>query len=166
MRISLIVAMAANRVIGRDGTIPWSLPGEQLIFKRITWGHTLIMGRKTHEDIGRPLAGRVNIVVSRRSDYCSEGCLTATSLRSALELCPAGETEAFVIGGGGLFRESLALADRVYLTAIPVEVPGDTYFPEIPESDFAVLASQRFEGPQPYDFLIYGRIREAAIRPE
>jgi dihydrofolate reductase len=158
MRISLIVAMAENRVIGRDGTIPWKIPGEQKMFRRITLGHSLIMGRKTHEDIGRPLPDRLNIVVSRRPGYQPAGCLKADSLENALALCPAEETEAFIIGGGELFRESIHLADRLYLTVVPVTVAGDTFFPEIPES-FAVVASQNVNEPSPYILHIYDRVR-------
>lgn len=158
MRISLIAAMARNRVIGRSGTIPWKIPGEQKMFKRVTLGHTLIMGRKTYEDIGRPLPGRLNIVVSRRPDYRPPGCLKAGSLEAALALCPPGETEAFVIGGGGLFREALPLADRIYLTEVPLEVPGDTFFPEIPD-DFATASSENVPGETPYVVHVYERVR-------
>jgi dihydrofolate reductase len=158
MRISLIVAMAENRVIGRGGSIPWKIPGEQKMFRRITLGHTLIMGRKTYEDIGRPLPGRLNIVISRRPDYQPAGCRTADSLESALALCPTEETEAFIIGGGELFRESIRLADRIYLTVVPVSVPGDTFFPEIPEI-FAMSASEHVTGPSPYVLQIYDRVR-------
>jgi dihydrofolate reductase len=162
MRISLIVAMSQNRVIGRGGSIPWKIPGEQKLFKRITLGHSLIMGRKTHEDIGRPLPERLNIVVSRRKDYGATGCLVADSLAAALDLCPAGETEAFVIGGGQLYREALPLADRIYLTLIPAAVPGDTFFPEF-SGEFALTACEPFSGPQPYALHIYDRI---SARPE
>jgi dihydrofolate reductase len=158
MRISLIVAMAENRVIGRGGSIPWKIPGEQKMFRRITLGHTVIMGRKTHEDIGRPLAGRLNIVVSRRKAYHPAGCLKADSLEGALALCPRKETEAFIIGGGELFRESLPLADRIYLTVVPVTVPGDTLFPEIPEA-FAITRSEPVAGPSPYVLHVYERVR-------
>jgi dihydrofolate reductase len=161
MRISLIAAMAENRVIGRQGTIPWRVPGEQRMFKRITLGHTLIMGRKTHEDIGRPLPGRVNIVISRQPGYRSEGCLTADSLGAALALCPAGETEAFIIGGAELFREGLAVADRLYLTEIPVRVGGDTFFPELPGGVFELTSSRPFAEPQPFTLKIFDRIRSA-----
>jgi dihydrofolate reductase len=158
MRISLIVAMAENRVIGRGGSIPWKIPGEQKMFRRITLGHTLIMGRKTYEDIGRPLPERLNIVVSRRPDYQPPGCLRADSLENALALCPTGETEAFIIGGGELFRESIGLADRIYLTVVPVSVPGDTLFPEIPGA-FAISATEHVAGPSAYVLHIYDRVR-------
>jgi dihydrofolate reductase len=158
MRISLIVAMAENRVIGRGGSIPWKIPGEQQMFRRITLGHTLIMGRKTHEDIGRPLPGRLNIVVSRRRGYQPEGCLKADSLENALALCPAEETEAFIIGGGELFRETIAVADRIYLTVVPLRLPGDTFFPEIPEA-FVIVSSEHVAGPSSYVLHVYERVR-------
>jgi dihydrofolate reductase len=161
MRVSLIVAMARNRVIGQRGTIPWKIPGEQRMFRRVTLGHALIMGRRTHEDIGRPLPDRLNIIVSRRPGYRADGCLTAGSLAEALALCPAGETEAFIIGGGQLFAEGLALADRVYLTSIPVAVEGDTFFPEVPASEFALRSSEPVAGPQPYTVHIFDRTRPA-----
>lgn len=158
-RIALIAAMAENRVIGREGGIPWSVPGEQKLFKRITLGHTLIMGRKTHESVGKPLAERRNIVVSRRRDYRPEGCLAAASLPAALALVPDGETEVFIIGGGQLYQEALPLAGRIYLTVIPLTVAGDTFFPVIPAQEFAVTTYERVDGPQPYDFFIYDRVR-------
>jgi dihydrofolate reductase len=157
MRISLIVAMAENRVIGRDGSIPWKIPGEQKMFRRITLGHTLIMGRKTHEDIGRPLPDRLNIVISRRPDYQPPGCLKADSLESALALCPPEETEAFIIGGGELFREAMPLADRIYLTVVPVTVAGDTFFPEVPDT-FAIASSEHMAGPPAYVLHVYERV--------
>jgi dihydrofolate reductase len=158
MRISLIVAVAENRVIGRGGTIPWKVPGEQKQFRRITLGHTLIMGRKTHEDIGRPLPSRLNIVISRRPGYRPVGCLKADSLENALSLCPNGETEAFIIGGGELFREALPIADRIYLTVVDLSVAGDTFFPEIPKT-FAITSSEHAAGPPPYVLHVYERVR-------
>jgi dihydrofolate reductase len=116
------------------------------------------MGRKTYEDIGRPLPGRLNIVVIRRPGYRAEGCLTAGSLAAALALCPAGETEAFIIGGEQLFAEAMALADRIYLTELPLTVEGDAFFPEVPASEFALASSERFEA---YTLHVFDRIRPA-----
>ncbi len=164
MRISLIAAVAEGGVIGRAGTIPWKIPGEQKLFRRITYGHTLIMGRKTHEDIGRPLPGRVNIVVSRNPDFRPAGCLRAESLEEALALRPPQESEVFVIGGAELFRQALPLADRIYLTEIPLKIVGDVFFPEIPE-DFTLTESQTFAGSCPYTLKIYERSREAGRAP-
>jgi dihydrofolate reductase len=160
MQISLIAAMAENRVIGRQGDIPWRIPGEQKIFKKITLGHAVIMGRKTFESIDQPLRGRTNIIVTRQKDYRAEGCLVAHDLASALRCCPADEDEAFVCGGGQLYHEALPLAGRIYLTVIPREIPGDTYFPDISLTEFRVRQSEsiQVEGVEPYNFFIYERI--------
>ena len=160
MLISSIVAMASNRVIGNRGDIPWKIPGEQKMFKEITIGHTVIMGRKTYESIGRPLPGRTNIVITRQSDYQAEGCIVVHDLDSALQSCPPDENEVFICGGGQLYQESLPLTDRIYLTLLPREVSGDTYFPKISETDFTVTKSEYIDGIEPYNFLIYERIKK------
>ena len=159
MRIALIAAMAENRVIGRGGVIPWKIPGEQKLFKRITLGHAVIMGRRTYESIGRPLPGRTNIVVSRRPGFQPEGCLSAAGLAAALALCPAGEEEVFIIGGGQLYRDAMPITDRIYLTVVPLTVDGDAFFPEIPAGVFAITSAERIPGPPACDLLIYDRIR-------
>ena len=159
MIISAIVAMASNRVIGHRGDIPWKIPGEQKMFKEITLGHTVIMGRKTYESIGRPLPGRTNIVITRQSDYQAMGCIVAHDLDSALQSCPPQETEAFICGGGQLYQASLPVTDRIYLTVLPREVAGDTYFPEIPEADFKMTKSEFIDGVEPYNFYIYDRVK-------
>jgi len=158
MLISLIAAMSSNRVIGDKGTIPWKIPGEQKMFKEITLGHSVIMGRKTYESLGRPLPGRTNIVITRQTDYRAPGCTIVHDLASALNACPADENEAFICGGGLLYHESFPMADLIYLTVIPREIQGDTYFPEIPNTEFKVKKSHYFEGPEPYHFNIYERI--------
>ena len=160
MRISLIAAMAKNRVIGRQGDIPWRIPGEQKIFKKITLGHAVVMGRKTFESLGQPLRGRTNIIVTRQKDYHTEGCLVAHDLASAIKCCPADEDEVFICGGGQLYHEALPQADRIYLTVIPREIPGDTYFPDISPAEFRVRKSEtiKAEGVEPYNFFIYERI--------
>jgi dihydrofolate reductase len=159
MRISLIAAMAANRVIGHKGDIPWKIPGEQKMFKEITLGHTVIMGRKTYESLGRPLPGRTNIVITRQTDYQAPGCIIAHELGSALTSCSSDENEAFICGGGQLYHQALPMADRIFLTVLPKEIPGDTYFPEISEADFKITRSELIDGVEPYHFNIYERIK-------
>jgi dihydrofolate reductase len=158
MIISAIVAMASNRVIGDRGDIPWKIPGEQKMFKEITMGHTVIMGRKTYESIGRPLPGRTNIVITRQSGYQADGCIVVHDLGSALQCCPPGEKEAFICGGGQLYREAMPETDRIYLTLLSREVQGDTFFPEISEAEFKLTRSDHIDAVEPYDFLVYERI--------
>jgi dihydrofolate reductase len=160
MRISAIVAMASNRVIGNHGDIPWKIPGEQKKFKEITLGHSVIMGRKTYESIGRPLPGRTNIVITRQADYRAAGCIVVHDIDGAFQSCPPEESEAFICGGGQLYQESLPVTDRIYLTVLPREVAGDTYFPEISETDFKITKSEFIDGIEPYEFFIYERIKK------
>jgi dihydrofolate reductase len=157
MRISAIVAMASNRIIGNRGGIPWKIPGEQKMFKEITLGHTVIMGRKTYESIGRPLPGRTNVIITRQSDYRADGCIVVHDLAGAFQSCPRTENEAFICGGGQLYREAMSATDRIYLTVLPREVKGDTYFPEISEAEFKLTKSEHIDGVEPYDFLVYDR---------
>ena len=160
MILSLIAAMASNRVIGDKGDIPWEIPGEQKRFKEITLGHTLIMGRKTYESLGRPLPERTNIVITRQTDYQAPGCLVVHDLAAAIAACAPDEQEAFICGGGQLYHESLKMADKIYLTVIPREIRGDTYFPEIAETDFTLITSEDIGGIEPYRFLIYERVKK------
>ncbi len=160
MRISIIAAMAKNRVIGQQGDIPWRIPGEQKMFKKITLGHAVIMGRKTFESLDHLLRDRTNIIVTRQKDYRAQGCLVAHDLATAIKCCPADEKEAFICGGGQLYHEALPLADRIYLTVIPREISGDTYFPDFSLTEFFVKQSEsiQVEGAEPYNFFIYERI--------
>ena len=157
MLISLIVAMASNRVIGHQGDIPWKIPGEQKMFKEITLGHAVIMGRKTYESLGCPLPGRTNIVVTRQTDYQAPECIIVQDFDAAIKSCPADENEAFIIGGGQLYYTAIPVADRIYLTVIPREISGDTYFPEIPDTNFEIKRSEFIDGTEPYHFYIYQR---------
>lgn len=159
MIMSHIVAMASNRVIGNQGVIPWKIPGEQKMFKDITMGHVMIMGRKTYEAIGCALPGRTSIVITRQADYQAPGCEVVHDLPAALQACPADESEVFIIGGGQLYRETMATVDRIYLTVLPREVAGDTYFPEFSESDFEITKSEFIDGVEPYHFYIYERVK-------
>ena len=127
-RITLIVARARNGVIGRDGTLPWRLPEDLAHFKRTTMGHTIVMGRKTWDSIGRPLPGRRSIVVSRKAGFTAAGAEVAPSLDAAISLC-AGSEEVFVIGGAELYREALPRAERLVVTEIDADFDGDTFWP-------------------------------------
>ncbi len=127
---SLIVARARNNAIGQANRMPWHLPADLAHFKRTTLGHPVIMGRRTWESIGRPLPGRRNIVVSRTPGFRPPGAETAFSLDDAWRAAE-GSDEAFVIGGAQLYAEALPQADRIYLTDVVAEVPGDTFFPDL-----------------------------------
>ncbi|MCM2359136.1 MAG: dihydrofolate reductase [Geobacteraceae bacterium] len=156
MRISLIAAMAENRVIGRNGAIPWDLPADRRRFRGLTWGHPVIMGRRTFESIGHPLAGRRNIVLTRQPGYRVEGCVVVHDLRSALEAAAEAD-EIFVIGGGELYREALPLAERIYLTIVHVTAAGDVLFPELPAGEFVEKERREVRDAISCDFVIYER---------
>lgn len=130
MDIALIVAVAQNGVIGRDGTLPWRLSNDLRYFKSVTMGKPIIMGRKTYESIGRPLPGRPNIVVSRNPGFSAEGIDVRDSLEAAIAHAESlGGDEAMIIGGAGLYRDALQIVSRIYLTEIDAEVDGDARFP-------------------------------------
>jgi dihydrofolate reductase len=130
MKISLIVAMANNRVIGINGQMPWHLSADLKKFRQITTGHPILMGRKTYQSIGRPLPGRRNIVISRNQNYQIDGCDVFNDIENAINSCQESE-ELFVIGGAAFYETMLPKADFLYLTEIKKEFVGDTYFPEI-----------------------------------
>jgi dihydrofolate reductase len=140
--VSLIAAMAENRVIGREGGLPWRLPDDLRHFKQLTVDHTVIMGRKTFDEIKRPLDNRRNVVVTRNKEFRPHGVTVVPSLKEALAL-GATEDEVFVIGGGEIFKAALPLASRIYLTLVHARVEGDTFFPPF-EEDAWVLSSEEF----------------------
>jgi dihydrofolate reductase len=156
--ISLIAAMAENRVIGRGPMIPWHLADDRRRFREITWGHPVIMGRKTFETLGRPLPGRINIVLTRRVDYKPEGCLVAHDLEAALRLAE-GVEEVFICGGGEVYRQAMHRADRILLTVLHRNFDGDALFPEIPPH-FTLVDREFVQGLLPHTFLVYERVRE------
>ncbi|MUH72574.1 type 3 dihydrofolate reductase [Psychrosphaera haliotis] len=128
-KISLIAAMAKNRIIGKDNDMPWHMPADLKHFKKVTLGKPVIMGRKTFESIGRPLPGRQNIVVTRDDNWHFDGVTSVNSTDSALALV-AGVEEVMVIGGGNIYKQFLPKADTLYLTFIDLDVKGDTVFPD------------------------------------
>jgi dihydrofolate reductase len=129
-RISIIVAYAANRVIGSDGKMPWHLSDDLKRFKVLTMGHTIVMGRKTWESIGRLLPGRRHVIISRHPGYTVPGATVVASLGDAIAAC-ADESDVFVIGGGEIYRLALPLSDRIYATEIDGSFEGDTFFPPL-----------------------------------
>lgn len=132
--IALIVAYGTNRVIGNRGKIPWSLPGEQKRFRELTTGNVVVMGRRTYEEIGRPLPGRTTLVVSNTARFQGEDLHTVGSLQEALDW--AGNRDVYIAGGARLYAEALPLADRLYITEVPLAPEGDTFFPPFDESQF------------------------------
>ncbi len=156
MEIILIAAMAANRVIGHRNEIPWYIPGEQKRFKEITWGHSLIMGRNTHESIGKPLPGRQNIIVTRNRKYESPGCKIAHSLQAAYDLC-CDEERIFNIGGEQLYRQGLEHADRLILTVLKEDKTGDAFFPFFSTTEFILVSQEKIKKPYPYCIQTYQR---------
>jgi dihydrofolate reductase len=151
MRVSLIVAISENGVIGRQGTLPWRLPADLRRFKRLTMGHHLLMGRKTFESIGRALPGRVSIVLTRRAGYQPDGALVAGDLDSALRMA-AADDEVFVIGGEQVYRAGVQRADRIYLTRVHAAVPGDVCFPAWDCSQWHVLEESTHAADEQHEY--------------
>ncbi len=135
--VSLIVAMGRDRVIGRDNALPWRLRADLMRFKRLTMGHTIVMGRKTYESIGRPLPGRDNVVLSRASGLRIDGCRVVPSLEEALR---DGGERVFVIGGAQVYAAALPLADAIHVTQVECASEGDTWFPEVDWSAWSLTA--------------------------
>lgn len=142
--ISFIVAADENNLIGKDNQLPWHLPSDMKYFKNQTWGMTVIMGRKSLDSLGKPLQGRTNIVVTRNKDWQHEGVQVAHSVEEAIALAKkTGAKEIFILGGAQIFKESMPLADRIYLTRIHHQFNGDAYFPEIQDGKW-VMVKKRF----------------------
>jgi len=142
MRRSLVVAMSRNRTIGRDNQLPWRLPADLAFFKRITMGKPVIMGRHTYESIGKPLPGRLNIVVSGDPDYRAPGCTVAHSMEEAYRAAGNAE-EVAIIGGSSIFEAALPRADVIYLTEVDADVEGDVFFPPFDRSQWRETELER-----------------------
>lgn len=143
MLVSAIVAVAKNKVIGKDNQIPWYLPADLAYFKRTTMGHFILMGRNSFRSIGRPLPGRTNVVITRDPFFTAAGVAVVHSVEEALTLAfDAGEKEAFIIGGGDIYRQTSHLWDKVYLTEVDIEPGGDVFFPELPAAEWREIWSE------------------------
>jgi len=167
MIISTIVAIAKGGVIGKDNDIPWYLPADLKYFKKRTSGHHIIMGRKCYQSIGKPLPKRTNVILTRNPFFLASSCIVCPSLEEAIALARRnGETEAFIIGGGEIYKQSMALVDRVYLTEVDVEVDGKKeeliYFPALEEGEWKMIEEEKHQADEKnkfnYTFKTFERI--------
>lgn len=162
MKVSHIVAISENRAIGKDNDLVCHLPADMKFFRLTTTGHHIIMGRKNYESIGRPLPNRTNVIITRNLEYKAEGCITATSIQEALDLAKAnGEDEAFIIGGGQIYAQSLDIVDTIYLTQIHKTLEGDVFYPELDPSQWNKVFTEKHDKDEKnkydYSFLKFTR---------
>ncbi|MEO6539413.1 MAG: dihydrofolate reductase [Ferruginibacter sp.] len=153
MTISLVVAAAENNSIGKNNQLLWHLPNDLKFFKNTTWGMPVIMGRKTFESVNKPLPARFNIVITRQQGWKAEGVIVAAGLQDALR--KAADTncnEAFVIGGGEIFTQSMDIADKIYMTRVHADIDGDTFFPAIDESKWQLSFNRDFAADEKHAF--------------
>jgi dihydrofolate reductase len=174
MRRSIIAAMGSNRVIGLESRLPWRLPADLRLFKKLTMGHAMVMGRKTYDSIRNgPLPGRRTIVITRQEDWRPQGAgaalpasvQIARSLDEALRLAEnegRGDGEVFIAGGGEIFLQALPVTDRIYLTRIEAAFPGDAFFPELDAKDWRLVNQEHHdasdENPYPFTFEVLDRV--------
>jgi len=159
--ISLILAIDKNNLIGNKGRLPWHIPEDLAYFKKITTGHTVVMGRKTFESIGKALPERRNIIITRKKNFIAEGCIITHSVKEVLDLTK--NEEAFVIGGGEIYKLFLPYAKKLYITKIDSEFEGDTYFPSFNEKEWQLVSKENSKNnnkPFDYTFLVYERKME------
>lgn len=160
MKIAIIVAMDQQGLIGRDNGLPWRISADLQYFRRTTMGKPIIMGRHTHESIGRPLPGRQNIVITTQPDYQAAGCDVVHSIDEALDLCRQQE-EVMIMGGASLYQQALPLADTLYLTRVHVTLNGDTWFPDWSAGDWALISREDHQADDnneyDYSFMQYQR---------
>src|SRR5471030_3297475 len=157
MIVSIVVAISQNHAIGKDNKLLWYLPNDLKHFKEITSGLTVIMGRKTYESVGKPLPNRRNIIITRQN-ITIEGCEVVNSIEAALALCSA-EAEVFIVGGADIYKQSMHLTDRIYLTIVHKEFDGDSFFPQIDPNEWQETEREDFEPDEknklPYSFITY-----------
>jgi dihydrofolate reductase len=151
MQLSIIVAMDRNRVIGKNDTLPWHISEDLKYFKRVTMGKPIVMGRKTHESIGRPLPGRENIILTRDKSYQAEGCTVLNSIEEILEHCKNVE-EVMVTGGSEVYKQTFGKVSRLYLTEVHAEVDGDTFFPEFNRDEWEEISREDFHKDEKNEF--------------
>jgi dihydrofolate reductase len=159
MSISFILAMDAQKAIGLNNQLPWRLPADLAYFKRITLNHTVLMGRKTYESMGKPLPNRINVILTQNKDYTAEGCVIVHSVEEAVDRYK--DEELFVIGGAEIFRLFMPYVDRMYITRIEHEFAADTFFPDYAADEWQLISSEdgvtNDKNPYTYSFLLYER---------
>lgn len=151
----IVAAVARNGVIGVSGRLPWNIPDDLARFKRLTMGHSIVMGRATFDSIGRPLPGRVNIVLTKDPDWSRDGVTVTGSLDEALRVSKLHGDDVFIVGGADVYRQALAVADRLELTEVDAEPEGDTRFPAVDWSQWREVARETHPG---YSFVSYDRV--------
>lgn len=159
---SIIVAKAKNNVIGKDNDLVWNLPADQKYFRNTTMGHYVIMGRKTFESLPKPLPGRVNIIITRNRDYKKEGAVVFNQLEDAFSFASSqGQQEVFILGGGEIYKKTLATVDKLYITEIDADFKGDTFFPEVDKQIWEEKSRIPYQADDnnsyDFDFVIYIR---------
>lgn len=155
--IGLIVAYTRNRVIGNKGQIPWRIKGEQRRFKELTTGNVVIMGRRSYEEIGRPLPNRFTIVVSKTAKFEAENCITLPTLTEAIEYAKRERPEEniYLSGGAGIYKEGLPLAEKLFITEIDLKIEGDTFFPEFDQTQYTRTIDEYVNGEIPFAYVTY-----------
>jgi len=153
--ISIIVAMAKNNVIGKGGDLPWKLSADLKHFAKITKGHTVIMGRKTYESIfkrlGHGLPERKNIIITSQTDFKAPDCFVVSSINEVVKNLPT-EDEAFIIGGGEIYKQFLPITDKLYITEVLTDIEGDTFFPTYNKEDWKLISSESYKKDEKNSF--------------
>lgn len=162
MILSQVVAAAENNAIGKNNELLWRLPNDSKFFKNTTWGMPVIMGRKTYESLGKPLAGRTNIIITRQKDWQPEGAFVVHDIKDAMATAAKTDAkEAFIIGGGEIYRQTLPITQRVYLTRVHTTIEGDAFFPDINKADWELLSQLDFTADEKhaydYSFQVWQR---------
>ena len=165
MNLSIVVAASTNNVIGKDNHLLWHLPNDMKFFKNTTWALPVIMGRKTFESLGKPLTGRTNIVITRQKDWKADAIKPVQSLDEAMLAAEDTDAkEAYIVGGGEIYKQALPLSHRVYLTRVHATVEGDTYFPALDEREWKLLSQLDFKADAKhkydYSFQVWQRITD------
>tara|TARA_B110001469_G_C9528135_1_gene262661 strand:+ start:239 stop:727 length:489 start_codon:yes stop_codon:yes gene_type:complete len=160
MKLAIIVATDEQGLIGKDNDLPWKLSADLQYFRKVTMGKPIIMGRRTHESIGRPLPGRKNIIITSYKAYQAEGCTVTNSMSQAIEACENAQ-EVMIMGGASLYQQWLPTADKIYLTQVHALLDGDTWFPDWNKEQWDEVSKEAYPADEkneyPYSFIVYER---------